>query len=120
MRLEYYSSFVTDNTIVQTGSVATANRKARKFVIDDNATAVGAGIAGGFCGCILFWSVFTNLWLIGLVAGSLTASVISTTSSPLGALARSAGIQVALVYKDVSDFYQQTIFLYKTGKLSHK
>jgi hypothetical protein len=103
----------------QSGS-SVASRKAKKFIIDDNATAVGAGIAGGFCGCILFWSVFTNLWLMGLVLGGLTCSYLSTTASPLGALARSAGIQVALVLKDLSDFYEQTVFLYKTGKLSHK
>ncbi|CAM9351365.1 unnamed protein product [Choristocarpus tenellus] len=104
------------------GGVATTSRtevRSRKFVIDKRATTLGAAFVGGFGGMVLGWSVLPNLWLVGAVGGVVTCALLSRTSGVAGVFCSTFGAQVALLYKDIRDWYEQTIFLYKTGKLSY-
>lgn len=91
----------------------------RKFVIDTRAKMLGAAFAGSIAGMLLGWSILPNLWLLGAVAGAIACAVFSRTTGTIGGLCATAGIQVALVFKDVRDWWEQTVFLYKTGKLSY-
>eukprot|EP00611_Tribonema_gayanum_P002885 TRINITY_DN12205_c0_g1_i1.p1 TRINITY_DN12205_c0_g1~~TRINITY_DN12205_c0_g1_i1.p1 ORF type:complete len:410 (+),score=68.16 TRINITY_DN12205_c0_g1_i1:194-1423(+) len=100
--------------------VPSGKGRSRKFVIDKRATKIGSAVAGGFGGMLLGWSVFVNLWLLGAVAGAAACALLCTTDGPVGSFISEIGMQVALVYKDIKDFYDQTVFLYKTGKLSYQ
>ncbi|CAM9381981.1 unnamed protein product [Scytosiphon promiscuus] len=92
----------------------------RKFVIDTRAKVMGATFAGSVAGMIVGWSVLPNLWLVGAVAGAVAFAALSRSSSgPVGSFCSTCGIQVALIYKDIRDWWEQTVFLYKTGKLSY-
>ncbi|CAM9898305.1 unnamed protein product, partial [Laminaria digitata] len=91
-----------------------------KFVIDTRAKMLGAAFAGTFVGMIVGWSVLPNLWLVGAVAGAVSWAALSRTTGTVGSVCSTCGIQVALLYKDVRDWWEQTVFLYKTaGKLSY-
>ncbi|CAM9665344.1 unnamed protein product, partial [Sphacelaria rigidula] len=61
-------------------------------------------------------SILPNLWLLGAVVGSITCATLSRTKGTAGGICATAGIQVALVFKDIRDWWEQTLFLYKTGK----
>ncbi|CAM9893087.1 unnamed protein product, partial [Hapterophycus canaliculatus] len=92
----------------------------RKFVIDSRAKVIGAAFAGGVAGMIVGWSILPNLWLAGAVAGAVAFAALSRSSSgTAGSFCSTCGIQVALIYKDIRDWWEQTVFLYKTGKLSY-
>jgi hypothetical protein len=103
------------------GAGAKRSKEARieRFVIDRKATTVGAAVAGGLGGMIIGWSVFINLWLLGAALGAATCSYMSRQEGQLASICQTVGIQVALIYKDVKDFYDQTVFMYRTGKLSY-
>ncbi|CAM9919405.1 unnamed protein product [Chrysoparadoxa australica] len=94
-------------------------KSSTSFVLDSRATTYGAAVAGGFFGLVLGWSVYVKLAFAGAVAGAATCAYFATVEGRLGRICKDMGTQVALVFKDVKDFYDQTIFLYKTGKLSY-
>eukprot|EP00752_Nemacystus_decipiens_P006778 g6087.t1 len=105
------------------GSLAKPNRpevRDRKFVIDTRAKMLGAAFAGAVAGMIVGWSVLPNLWLVGGVTGAVAFAALSRSSNgTAGSICSTCGIQVALIYKDIRDWWEQTVFLYKTGKLSY-
>ncbi|CAM9467133.1 unnamed protein product [Ectocarpus sp. 13 AM-2016] len=109
--------------IKKEGSLAKTNRsevRDRKFIIDTRAKMLGAAFAGSVAGMIVGWSVLPNLWLVGGVTGALAFAALSRSSTgTVGTICSTCGIQVALMYKDVRDWWEQTVFLYKTGKLSY-
>ncbi|CBJ29777.1 expressed unknown protein [Ectocarpus siliculosus] len=109
--------------IQKEGSLAKTNRsevRDRKFIIDTRAKMLGAAFAGSVAGMIVGWSVLPNLWLVGGVTGALAFAALSRSSTgTVGTICSTCGIQVALMYKDVRDWWEQTVFLYKTGKLSY-
>ena len=100
------------------GSSSTVSKKT--FIITESSTTKGAAVGGGVIGGILGWSVLVNLWLLGMFIGATSCAYLSTTESSLGRIAKLIGTQVALVWKDIYDFYKQTTYLYRTGKLSYK
>ncbi|CAM9344259.1 unnamed protein product, partial [Discosporangium mesarthrocarpum] len=104
------------------GGMTTPTRptvRSRKFVIDRRATTIGAACIGGLGGMVLGWSVLPNLRLVGAVGGAVAFALISRTPGSAGSFCATSGTQVALLYKDVMDWCDQTVFLYKTGKLSY-
>ncbi|CAM9447942.1 unnamed protein product [Ectocarpus fasciculatus] len=109
--------------IQKEGALAKTNRsevRDRKFIIDTRAKMLGAAFAGSVAGMIVGWSVLPNLWLVGGVTGALAFAALSRSSTgTVGTICSTCGIQVALMYKDVRDWWEQTVFLYKTGKLSY-
>lgn len=87
---------------------------------------VGSTVAAGFLGMLLGITIFPNLWLIGMVLGSLYGYEISKdyqTKPPTFPLARlivGMGRKLAKVYLKCYDTMYGIWFMYKTGQLSYE
>ena len=86
----------------------------------------GCAVSSGLMGMLLATSLIPNLWLMGLLAGSLYGYDVGKRDDeeaqvgPLPGVILYAGKRLALAYLQVFDFFNAVFFMWKTGQLSYE
>jgi hypothetical protein len=84
----------------------------------------GTSVAGGFIGMIIGFTVLPNLWLVGMIVGSIYGSDITKEPIPgeeprqhhvIGRTLIRMGRKISKTYLQVYDYWTTLFFLYKTG-----
>mmetsp|Transcript_17992 Transcript_17992/g.23187 ORF Transcript_17992/g.23187 Transcript_17992/m.23187 type:complete len:342 (-) Transcript_17992:40-1065(-) len=92
-------------------------RKVKTVTVDQAAVENGSVFAFAILGMIVGRSVSRKLWLVGSIFSAYVGSVLAKKPGKIGVKIRKVGLWFALKYKDLIDFYETTIYLYKTGML---
>uniref|UniRef100_A0A7S3YL52 Uncharacterized protein n=1 Tax=Heterosigma akashiwo TaxID=2829 RepID=A0A7S3YL52_HETAK len=109
--------------MIKTLQAKTINVKVQKEKGENSVTLTPEKIQNGsvaactLIGMIIGKSVSSNLWLVGAAAGAYFGTITAKQSGLIGVRVRKLGVWVALRYIDVAKFYQDTVYLYKTGVL---
>lgn len=95
-------------------------------VLSYRGLTIGTTVSSGFMGMILSMTVLPNLWLVGIIFGSLYGYEVSKDykdKQPTNILARvvtAFGRKLAKMYLTAYDFFHGIWFMYKTGQLSYE
>jgi hypothetical protein len=124
------SGYVRQSELASKQSKAEEKKKSLAFpqssVLSYKGLTIGSTVASGILGMVLGITIFPNLWLIGIIFGSLYGYEISkdySTKPATNIVARAVigmGRRLAKAYLTVYDTMYGIWFMYKTGQLSYE
>lgn len=96
-------------------------------VLSYRGLTIGSTVASGLLGMILSITILPNLWLVGILLGSLYGYQVSKdykdkppTTDVFSRIVVGMGRRLAKAYLVVYDFFHGIWFMYKTGQLSYE